>query len=145
MLLQKLGDFKKRCITQRVSNETLHFNQHGSVLDLARDSWDKFILEKCQKLKTEGGGAGRCKKTTWTKDKLGVLVQDQEPDEAENQTLSQLLGQGYLFSTLMNLAWWYFFSTSSRCWGISGRCRALSAMVHCMVLNKYQFFTPGAE
>ena len=129
---------------QRLSNETLHFNQHGSVLDLARDSCDKFILESVRNSKQKVGGQGVAKKTTWTKDKLGVLVQDQEPDEAENQTLSQLLSQGYLFSTLMNLAWWYFFSTSSRCWGIFGRCCALSAMGS-LVLHKYQFFTSGAE
>ena len=32
-----------------------------SILDLVRDSWEKFILKTCQSLKKEGG-AGRCKK-----------------------------------------------------------------------------------
>ena len=60
----KVGRFQEKVYNfiQRVSNETLHFNQHGSVLDLARDSCDKFILESVRNSKQKVGGQGVAKK-----------------------------------------------------------------------------------
>ena len=116
-----------------------------SILDLVRDSWEKFILKTCQSLKKEGGG--RALQKSPSRPRPGWLfffrIRVLQRQGAKRGQLCWVNGT-FAAPWCNNLAWWCFSSASpgidgaNHCW----RGGALSVQVWVLVLCKYQLLPP---